>query len=310
NYDWQINDKHSLYTTVGTEFQRSDYLEWYSATRDMPDDYYKWYDLNTGSTPEAPEYGSNIWQMASYFARFNYNFDERYLLTLTGRVDGSSRFGTDNKYAFFPSAALAWRISEEDFLKENDAISNLKLRLSYGLTGNCQIGEYQSLANLSSTPVVFNGTRAAGTVISTLANPDLQWEKTEQYDLGIDLGLWNDRISFSADVYLKKTKDLLLDAPVPNSSGYGSIYKNIGNMENRGFEFALNTINIQTQDFSWSSSLNYSYVQNEITQLGVNNEDIFPGPWFLNQTNILRVGEPVGSFWGLIREGTWNINEA
>src|SRR5699024_2457683 len=106
NYDWQINDKHSLYTTVGTEFQRSDYLEWYSATRDMPDDYYKWYDLNTGSTPEAPESGSNIWQMASYFARFNYNFDERYLLTLTGRVDGSSRFGTDNKYAFFPSAAL------------------------------------------------------------------------------------------------------------------------------------------------------------------------------------------------------------
>lgn len=310
NYDWQITDKHSLYSTIGTEFQRSDYLQWYAGTRDMTDDYFKWYNLNTGSTPEAPQSGSSIWQMASYFARFNYNYDDRYLVTVTGRMDGSSRFGEDNKYAFFPSGALAWRVSEEKFLENSELISNLKIRASYGLTGNSTIGEYQSLANMGSTPVVFNGTRTSGTVISTLANPDLKWEKTEQYDIGFDLGLWNNRVEITADAYLKKTQDLLLNAPVPNTSGYSTMTRNIGSMENKGFEFAINTINIQQEDFSWSSALNYSYVQNKVTKLGVNNEDIFPGPWFLNQTNILRVGEPVGSFWGLIREGTWNSDEA
>src|SRR5699024_10842469 len=255
------------------------------------------------------ESGSSIWQMASYFARFNYDYDNRYLATITGRVDGSSRFGVDNKYAFFPSLALAWRASEEDFLRDNETISNLKIRASYGLTGNSTIGEYQSLANMQPVSVVFNGSLTSGTVINTLANPDLKWEKTIQYDIGFDLGLLNNRIEVTADAYLKKTKDLLLAAPVPTSSGYSTMLRNIGSMENKGFELALNTVNIQRKDFSWSTTLNYSYVENEVTQLGVNNEDIFLGPNFLNETNILRVGEPVGTFWGLVREGTWGTDE-
>lgn len=310
NYTLDINDNHSIYSTLGAELQDYNYLEWFSGTSDMPDDYYEWNNLGAGSSEETPSSAFSSWQMASYFARVNYNYDDRYLLTATGRVDGSSRFGTDNKYAFFPSAALAWRVSEEDFIKESENISNLKLRVSYGLTGNSEIGEYLSMANMTTNEAIFDGSRSAGTIISTLANPELQWEKTAQYNVGMDLGLFNDRVEFAADVYLKKTKDLLLGAPIPNTSGYEELTRNIGSMENRGFEFAINTINVESSDFSWTSSLNYSYVKNEITSLGVNDEDIFPGPNFLNETNVLRVGESVGSLWGLVREGTWDTDEA
>src|SRR5690606_36265361 len=160
----------------------------------MSDDYYRWYNLGAGATPSAPSSASTAWRMASFFARINYAYDNRYLLTVTGRQDGSSRFGADNKYAFFPSAALAWRVSEESFLRDNPTLSNLKLRLSYGLTGNSEIGQYLSLANLATNTAIFEGTRAAGTVISTLANPDLRWEKRGQLDVGVDLGLFDDRV--------------------------------------------------------------------------------------------------------------------
>lgn len=310
NYTFSLQDKHDFYTTLGTEIQGYDYLQWYAGTRDMSDDYYRWNNLGAGSTPSAPSSGTTAWRMASYFARVNYNYDNRYLFTVTGRQDGSSRFGADNKYAFFPSAALAWRVSEENFLKDNTTISNMKLRVSYGLTGNSEIGQYRSLANLATNTAIFEGTRASGTVISTLANPDLRWEKSAQLDVGVDLGLFNDRVELTADYFIRNTKDLLLGAPVPNTSGYGSMTRNIGSIRNDGIELAINTINLQTEDFSWSTSFNLTHIRNEVTALGVNNEDIFPGPWFLNQTNVLRVGESVGSFWGLVREGTWSTAEA
>src|SRR5699024_7998887 len=133
--------------------------------------------------------------------------------------------------------------------------------------------------------------------------------KTSQLDVGVDIGLWNNRVEVTADVFLKKTKDLLLASPVPSTSGYGSMFRNIGNMENRGLELGINTVNIQTPDFFWNSSLNFTTIQNEITSLGVNDEDIFPGPTFLGEATILRVGESVGAFWGRVREGTWGTDE-
>ncbi len=310
NYSFDLNNVHEFYTTVGAELQGYDYLQWYVGTYDIADDYYKWNNLGAGSTPNAPSSSTTAWRMASFFARVNYNFDNRYLLTLTGRQDGSSRFGADKKYAFFPSAAFAWRVSEEDFLRDNRTISDLKLRVSYGLTGNSEIGEYRSLANLGTNTAIFNGNRASGTVISSLANPNLEWEKSEQLDLGFDLGLFNDRIELTADYFIRNTRDLLLNAPVPRTSGYSSMTRNIGSIQNQGIELALNTVNIQSNDFLWMTSFNLTHNKNKVTALGVNNEDIFPGPWFLNQTNVLRVGEPVGSFWGLIREGTWGTDEA
>lgn len=310
NYSFDLGEKHSFYTTLGTELQNYDYLQWYSGSRDLSDDYYLWYNLGAGSTPSAPSSGSTSWAMASQFARINYNYDNRYLLTVTGRRDGSSRFGPNNKYAFFPSAALAWRISEESFLQNNPTLSDLKLRVSYGLTGNSEIGQYRSLANLGTNTAIFGGNRASGTVISTLANPDLRWEKSAQVDVGFDVGLFDDRIEFTADYFVRNTRDLLLGAPVPSTSGYGSMTRNIGSIQNRGFELAVNTVNVLNSDFRWTTNFNLTHNRNKVTALGVNDEDIFPGPWFLNQTNVLRVGEPVGSFWGLIREGTWGTDEA
>jgi TonB-linked SusC/RagA family outer membrane protein len=309
-YNKQIDASNSINVVAGAELQKYTYLQWFSGVESLPDNYYQYYNLGVSANPLPPTSSYNAYQMASYFARGNYNYKDKILVTATGRYDGSSRFGANNKYAFFPSAAVAWRLSQEDFLKNSHLISDLKVRASYGLTGNSEINSYQSLATLSTNTSVFGGQRASGTIIGTLANPNLRWEKTAQYDLGASVSFLKGRINLEADLYLKKTHDLLLSAPVPLSSGYASIYKNIGSMENRGLELSLNTINIDNKDFTWSTNFNISFLKNKVTALGDANDDIFPDPQFLNNTNILRVGESVGSFYGLVRTGTWGSAEA
>jgi len=307
NYTKKFNADHSINALLGTEKQKFDALSWSAATGSMPDDYYSYFNLGAGAIPVAPGSSSNSYQMESYFGRLNYTLKEKYLFTATGRFDGSSRFGSNNQFAFFPSAAVAWRVSEESFLKNNPTISNLKVRASYGLTGNSEIGSYRSLANLSTNTYVFGGTRASGSAIGRLANPDLRWEKTAQYDLGMELGLFHDRVSLTADLYYKKTSDLLLDAPIPSTSGYSTVTKNIGNMENKGIDFSINTNNIVNGSFRWSTTFNISYLKNRITALGANNEDIIYG---FKENQILRVGSSVGSIYGYIRDGIYSTAEA
>ncbi len=304
NYTRKINDDHAINVLLGTEMQQSNSLSWTAVTSVMPDDYYSYNNLGAGSTPLAPSSSTGAFQMHSYFGRVNYNFKEKYLLTATGRADGSSRFGTNNKFAFFPSGAVAWRLSNEDFMVDSKMISNLKLRASYGLTGNSEIGSYKSQANLSTNSYIFGGVRASGSAIGRLANPELQWEKTAQFDVGVDLGLFNNRISIEADYFSKKTHDLLYDAPVPATSGYTIVTRNIGSMENKGFEFSLNTVNIRNAHFTWSTNFNISTLNNRITALGVNNEDILYGT---KEGLILRVGESAGSFYGYQRDGIWGV---
>lgn len=307
NYSRKFNNNHTINALLGTEKQSFNMFSWTAATSSMPDDYYSFFNLGAGATPVAPSSSTNSYQMESYFGRVNYNLKDKYLFTLTGRFDGSSRFGKNNQFAFFPSAAAAWRLSGEDFLKNNPTISNLKLRTSYGITGNSEIGSYRSLANLSTNTYIFGNTRASGSAIDRLANPDLQWEKTAQFDAGLELGLFNDRINIVADVYYKKTSDLLLDAPIPASSGYSTVTKNIGDMENKGLDLTINTINIQSKDFSWSTSFNISFLKNKITALGANNEDIIYG---FKGGQILRVGQSVGSIFGYVRDGIYSTDEA
>ncbi|QNL49920.1 TonB-dependent receptor [Olivibacter sp. SDN3] len=310
NYAKTFGD-HNISATLGTEAQKFEILDWRAQANDISDDYYQWHNLATGATPQPPTSNVVNYQMQSYFARANYGYKDKYLLTVTGRFDGSSRFGENNKFAFFPSVAGAWRISEESFLKGNSTLSNLKLRLSYGLTGNSEIGSYLSNANLQAGNYVLDGRLAAGTTISTLPNQDLRWEKTAQYNAGLDIGFLNNRINVEFDAYIKKTSDLLLQAPIPASSGYTTLMTNIGDMRNKGIELNINTINIDNQDFSWSTSFNFSYLKNEVVALGTNNEDVFLNPFFIGSaSNILRVGHPVGTFWGLVREGTWGSDEA
>ncbi|SNR95989.1 SusC/RagA family TonB-linked outer membrane protein [Hymenobacter mucosus] len=309
-YNKQFNELHSINLVAGTETRRERYFAESVETRGLPDNAYLYYNLGTGATPSPPASSFDAAQFLSFFGRANYSFKDRYLLTATYRIDGASRFGANNKYVQTPSAALAWRVSQEDFLRDNSVISDLKLRFGFGRTANSSIGNYQSQARLGTNSYIFNGVRATGTTISTLANPDLQWEEAMQYDLGLNLSLWQNRVAFEADVYRRNTDRLLLAAPVPRTSGYGSITTNIGGIRNEGLELGLNTVNVDSKNFTWSTVFNISFLKNRVLALGSANDDIFPGPNFLNETNVLRVGQPVGSLFGLEREGTWSSAEA
>lgn len=308
-YNKTFADIHRLTAMVGLSWQHVDNA--YSRARGtgFQDDFFSYNNLGVATTQQVwslvDAYGLN-----SYFARLNYNLKEKYLLTVTGRFDGSSKFGSSNRYAFFPSVGLAWRLSEEGFMKQATFISNLKPRVSYGVTGNSETGPYASQGGLGNYTVIFNGAQASGIGVSTLANPELKWEKTAQVNGGLDIGLFDNRVNIEADLYYKKTTDMLLGAPVPATSGYTSIVKNIGSMENKGFEFAINTVNISTNDFSWETTFNISFNKNKVLELGEGNDDIFPGPDILSSgNNIIRVNEPVGSFYGYKRLGTWSTSE-
>jgi TonB-linked SusC/RagA family outer membrane protein len=309
-YNKVFNKVHTINAVAGVELQNFSQLSSYGSSQDLSDNYYQYFNLAGGQIPGVPTSGYDAWQMRSFFGRINYNYKEKYLLTVTGREDGSSRFGTNVKNGFFPSAAVAWRLSQEDFLKDNKTISDLKLRLSYGLTGNSEIGEYNSLANINTTSYPFGGAQAIGTTLTSIGNDQLAWEKTAEYDLGLSFGLFNNRINVDADAYLKKTRALLLNAPLPETSGFSSVVENIGRLENKGIELTINSINVQGDKFSWNSSFNISFLKNKILSLGASNDDIFLAPTFLSQFNLMRVGLPAGTFWGYKVLGTWSTSEA
>ena len=310
-YTKQINDIHSITALLGLSWQQTDAFSISANVRGFATDYFGFNNLGAAATLGGIGSGASKFAFNSYFGRVNYGLMNKYLATVTARADGSSRFGENNKFALFPSGALAWRVSEEDFLKGSSTISNLKIRTSYGITGNSEIPSYSSLSLLSSNyATVINDARVSGTGISRLANPDLQWEKTAQTDIGIELGLWNGRVSLEADYYYRLTTDMLLDAPVPTTSGYGTIRRNVGSMENKGVEFAINSVNVNTKGFQWNTNFNISFNRNKVLSLATPS-DIFNvgGPNFTNPTNIIRIGEPVGSFWGLTRLGVWSEAE-
>ncbi|WP_428655759.1 SusC/RagA family TonB-linked outer membrane protein [Runella sp.] len=310
-YNKQFGDKHSLTALAGISWQETKVFSMNGSVSGFATDYFGFNNLGAGATNPAVGSGASRFAFNSYFGRINYAYDNKYLVTVTGRADGSSKFGENHKFAIFPSGALAWRVSEEDFLKNNSLISNLKLRTSYGLTGNSEIPAYSSLSLLSSNySTIYNDARVSGTGISRLANPDLRWEKTAQADVGLEIGLLKGRINLEADYYYRKTTDMLLDAPVPRTSGYGTIRRNVGSMQNKGLELAINTINVDAGGFQWNTNFNISFNRNKVLSLATPS-DIFGvgGPNFTNQTNIIRIGEPVGSFWGLTRVGVWSEAE-
>nr|WKN34894.1 SusC/RagA family TonB-linked outer membrane protein [Tunicatimonas sp. TK19036] len=303
-YNTNFTDAHALTFLLGLSWQQSERFFSTAASQGFVDDFFQYNNLGVGSNPQAPGSGSNGYSLNSYFARVNYNLLEKYLFTLTGRIDGSSKFGVENRYAFFPSAALGWRVSEENFLNNNPVISNLKLRTSVGMTGNSEIPTYQGLAGLGNYSVIFGGQRAIGVGVDRLANPDLRWEKNTQVDAGVELGLFDDRIYLEMDVYRRVSNDMLLNAPVPSTSGYTSVTRNVGSMENRGVELALTTYNISTDNVTWSTNFNISINKNKVLKL-TGGADIFPG-----SATIVREGEAVNSFFGYVHLGTWNTDEA
>lgn len=311
-----INQRHRITALLGASWQQYNQETDFVETQNFIDDIFQWHTLGSGSVRSSSTSSDYKWAMNSYFARATYNLDEKYLFTATGRYDGSSKFGANNKYAFFPSVGAAWRVSEEGFLKGNKTITNLKLRASYGLSGNQEIGQYQSIAQIqpgttNATSTVLNGALQSTLLPSYLGNPNLKWEKSLQFDAGVELGL-GEKIDLTVDYYNRVTKDLLLQAPIPWSAGEvnANVYQNVGSVRNSGFEVSLNTTNIETRNFSWTTNFIFAANANKILKLNRGNADIFPGPNFLGQTNILRVGEPIGSLYGMTRLGTYSSDEA
>lgn len=243
--------------------------------------------------------------LASFYARANYNYGDRYLATITMRGDGSSRFAPGNRWGFFPSMALAWRASEEAFLKDVRQINNLKLRVSIGRLGNQNIGDYQFSALVSEggsfNDYVFNGNLATGAVYSTISNPNLTWEKANQLDVGLDFSFFDNRIAGTIDGYYKHTSDLLWTVPLPYESGYISSLTNVGVLENKGIEFTLNTVNINKAKFSWTTSFNITYNKNKVVELYDGKTDV--GRWIF-------VGHSLGEHYMLKNLGIWQLDEA
>ena len=306
HYTRQFGPAHSLDLLAGTTLQRTNTEGVSGLSQDFLTDALRVSGLNTAKTFVGVWTPAPHSSLASSFARANWGIADKYLFTLTGRVDGSSKFGAGHRYGFFPSGAFAWRASDEAFVKRLGLFDDLKLRVSYGRTGNQDIGNYASLATLGSTVYVLGGARAIGFVPSSLANPDLKWETTNGIDLGADVTLLGSRVTFTADYYSKKTHDLLLDARVPSSSGFGSSVQNIGSVRNRGFELSLNSVNLTGGVVGWETSLNLAWNRNQVLNLGADSIIIDPygvGGGAHQSPTVLKVGEPINSFYGWVYAG-------
>ncbi len=301
SYERQLGQKGKLNAILGFTAQQSNTEGTIAEAAGFATDAFSYNNLGTGITNRTPSSYANDWALASYLGRVNYAYDDRYLFTFTLRADGSSKFGDGNKWGYFPSAAFGWNISNEKFWQQSNKVTNLKLRLSAGSTGNQSIPAYQSLSQLAYFRYNFSNTTVSGYAPNTVPNPNLGWEKTFQTDAGIDVGLFNNRITLVADYYYKKTTDLLLTRTVPGTSGLSdfyngqasTIYQNIGAVSNKGYEIYINAHTIDSKDLKWNTTLVYSKNTNEILSLGDGVTQIIPS---ISSPSIAKVGYPVGSF--------------
>ena len=291
-YQNVFNDLHRVNAMVGLSWQERRYDFFDARAKNFSDDFFGFHQLQAGTQRPEVSSDNDRWAMNSYFLRLAYTYNDRYSVTATGRYDGSSKFGENNKYAFFPSAGLAWVVSNEDFMQSQNTISTLKLHTSYGLMGNSEIGTYRSLATVAQGTTVIGGQTVSTAYLDKMANNDLKWEKTSQFDIGVNLGLFQDRLSFDVSYYRKYTTDLLYDRPLPYSTGYSSIMANIGEVSNKGMDLMISGTPVLNPEFTWSSTLNLNYNRNRVEKLGANDETIW------NNWGTLKVGESLSSFSG------------
>lgn len=289
-YSKVFAEKHNLEAVLGTSFQRSDQYNTFVEGQEFPLDELK--TLNSAAEIIGGGSSETNFSFLSYFARANYKYGSKYLATVSARIDGSSRFGANNKYGFFPAGSVGWILTEEEFLKSSSTLSLLKLKGSYGLTGNAEIGNFDHLGLYGSASYGL----IPGLVPSQIPNPNLTWEKTGQLDIGVEFAFFNDRLTGEFDYYNKKTTDLLLNVPVPATSGFLVQRQNIGAMENRGFEIVLNSVNVIKPNFSWNTSFNFARNRNKVLELAPGQMMIPPSSSrFLNA---VIVGESIGVFYG------------
>lgn len=330
-YQTNIKKKHFFNSLVGITFQNSDY-EYYSLkSTHIPNESLGMAGMADGTLSSSSSLKSS-WSMMSYLARLNYNYKSKYYATASFRADGSSKFSKKHRYGYFPSGSLAWNFMEEEFMAPiKKVVGAGKLRVSWGLTGNNRIGEYDYYALLQMLKekqgdYISNGSipsgvypfdndmNSVGMVPVSLPNEDLKWETTEQWNVGFDLSFFNERLNFTADVYRKTTRDLLLEASLPLVSGYYSATKNIGKVRNDGLELSLSTVNVQTKDFTWTSDFNIAFNKNEVLELAENQLSLTTAARFDQNYNsqpsyIAKVGLPMGMMYGYIYEGTYKYDD-
>lgn len=330
-YQTRVKKHHAINSLFGVTFQNSDYESYSFKTTNIPNESLGMAGMNEG-IPSTTTSLKSSWSMMSYLARINYDYKSKYYATASFRADGSSKFSKKNRFGYFPSGSLAWTFTQEEFMKKmSNVLSNGKLRLSWGLTGNNRVGEYDYydmlamlkakqgtyISNGSNSSTVYpfeNNLNSVGIAPISILNEDLKWETTEQWNVGLDLDFFNERLGITVDWYLKTTRDLLLDAVLPQSTGFFSAMKNIGKIRNSGWELTLNTVNIQTKNFKWSSNFNIAFNKNKVLELAENQTALLTSAYFdqnynAQPTYISKVGYPMGMMYGYIYEGTYKYDD-
>ncbi len=316
NYNQTFAKKHKVNLLLGHEVNYSENESNSISVKQMPYPNHGIDDISLGNV-DSKKSGHGHSGIVSAFFRANYTFDERYLLTATLRADGSSKFARGHQWGIFPSASAAWRISEEKFWKENrigDVVNNLKLRVGYGTTGNNGVGSFSYRTNVSQTsyPINNSTTNPAYVLGTQLGNPDLKWETQIATNIGLDVSLFNSRINLTAEWYNNQANDLLLNCVVPSSTGYSTQYQNVGKMRNRGWEFTLNTVNVRTKNFSWTSDLNLSFNNSKVVALeqGQTEKTFSAGDSRSGMvTYYATVGEALGEMYGYKYEGVYTAED-
>ncbi len=293
-------EKHHFDLTAVYAAQQRKYSESYSRAREFVNDELGWNRMQAGSSANVSSYADK-YAALSQMGRLNYSFDSRYLFTFTVRRDGSSVFAEGLKYGVFPSVAAGWNLHNESFLSENNTISNLKLRLSYGTAGNEAVQVYRTFTTMRDVQIALGGETNIAMVADRLGNSDLSWETKRSLNLGVDFGIFNNRINGSLDLYSSNSYDLLLSRKLPGASGFSEVIANIGETENKGIELTVNTVNIDRRDFNWNSTIVFSANKNKIVDLYGDGMDDIGSGWF--------IGEPIGVIRDYTKVGIWQEDE-
>ncbi|GIQ57137.1 SusC/RagA family TonB-linked outer membrane protein [Flavobacterium collinsii] len=308
-YNNTFSKKHKLSVTAGQEYIYN-YSEGITAAASaFPDVNLGWDKLQLGTIAAIPTSFAEDDKLLSFFGKTDYSFKSRYLLSASIRADGSSKFGTENQWGVFPSVSAAWRVIEEDFMKNIPAFSDLKFRLSYGEAGNNRIANYAALGIFNSGSYPLNNQVNITAFQSNLPNPYLKWESTKSTNIGLDLGFFKQRISLTTELYENRSKDLLYNTRVPASSGFKKQFQNIGATSNRGIEFTLNTINVKNNNFSWNTTFNIAFNKTKVLSLSEGETSLITNSYTDKNDYILKVGQPVGVMYGYINDGLYQVND-
>ena len=309
-YEKTFNKKHDLTAQLGQEYVHRWTRYVHTEVSDLPTDDFQLDDIGLGTPSASDSFLNDDDNLLSFFGRVNYDYADKYLFSATLRADGSSKFSKNNKWGVFPAVSAAWRLGEEEFIKNLNIFSDLKFRIGYGLAGNNRIGSYNSLALFNSILTAMGGSLVPGYASAVIPNDDLKWEANKTFNLGFDFGFLDQRITVSPEFYINRSSDLLLNAKLPLSSGYETMVVNAGETKNVGIDLSINTQNIVTKNFSWNTTLTLSHNKNTVEALTGEQIQLYEAKFGYNSsTHRIAVGESLGQFYGYVTEGLYQVSD-